>query len=313
MTTNLLEPFRLGVYFSERVWGRNSLAPWYSDHFDTPVGEAWLTGEQCVVETGPHAGKSLSQIEGEFGAALLGEGTGEFPLLVKMLFPEDKLSVQVHPNDAQAAMMGGEARGKTECWYVLEAEPGATLSLGLKPGTTTEMVRGALGTEAFEALLHEEPVAAGDLIFVEAGTVHAIGPGLVLLEVQQMSDTTYRLYDYGRPRELHLEDGMKVIRIENNSGKITAVKHGPFTTLIENEFFVVERLDVLGGSTREMHSGGTPDIVAGVVGKGVLISGETRLELRVGQAIVVPACCEEYSVEGECSFVRCSLPRGVRG
>jgi mannose-6-phosphate isomerase len=305
---NMLEPFRVGVYFSERVWGRHSLAPWYSNHFDTPVGEAWLTGEQCVVETGPHVGKSLSQMEHEFGKTLLGEGLDEFPLLVKMLFPEDKLSVQVHPDDALAAAMGGEARGKTECWYVLEAEPGATLSLGLKPGTTTEMVRDALGSEAFEALLHQEPVQAGDLIYVEAGTVHAIGPGLVLLEVQQMSDTTYRLYDYGRPRELHLEDGMKVIKIENNSRKIAPEQGVPFTKLIENEFFVVERWDVSAGGHFDVFCGGTPDIVVGLGGRGVIEHGGTRLELPAGQAIVIPACCKEYRVEGDCSFVRSRLP-----
>jgi mannose-6-phosphate isomerase len=308
ISADTLEPFRLGVYFSERVWGRHSLAPWYSNKFETPVGEAWLTGEQCVVETGPHAGKSLSQMEHEFGSALLGEGLDEFPLLVKMLFPEDKLSVQVHPDDALAAAIGGEARGKTECWYVLEAEPGATLSLGLKPGTTTEMVREALGSAAFEALLHEEPVVAGDLIFVEAGTVHAIGPGLVLLEVQQMSDTTYRLYDYGRPRELHLEDGMKVIRIENNSRKIAPERGVPFTRLIENEFFVVERWDVSAGSRFDVSCGGTPDIVVGLGGHGVIEHGERRLELLAGQAIVIPACSTEYRVEGACSFVRSRLP-----
>jgi mannose-6-phosphate isomerase len=312
ISRDTLAPFRLGVYFSERVWGRHSLAPWFSNKFETPVGEAWLTGEQCVVETGPHAGKSLAQMEHEFGAALLGEGLDEFPLLVKMLFPEDKLSVQVHPDDALAAAIGGEARGKTECWYVLEAEPGATLSLGLKPGTTTEMVRDALGSEAFEALLHEEPVAEGDLIFVEAGTVHAIGPGLVLLEVQQMSDTTYRLYDYGRPRELHLEDGMKVIKIENNSRKVTATRGVPCTTLIATKFFVVERWDISDGDSSSVESRGTPNILAGLRGRGMVVYGDTRIELPAGQAVVVPACCDNFVVEGECSFVRSSLPRPAR-
>lgn len=304
-----IEPFRLGVYFSERVWGRHSLAPWYSDTFEDPVGEAWLTGEQCIVETGPHAGNSLAQMEEQFHGALLGDELERFPLLVKILFPQDRLSVQVHPDDAHAAALGGDARGKTECWYVLEAEPDASLSLGLKAGTTTEMVRDALGSAAFEPLLHEEPVAAGDMIYVEAGTVHAIGRGLVLLEVQQMSDSTFRLYDYGRARELHLEEGMKVIKIENGSRKIRPRKSGACTKLIEAKYFTVERYDVSAASSQVLRGGGAPDCVVGLMGRGVVVHGETRLDLPVGQAIVIPACCREYSVEGECSFVRCGLPR----
>jgi mannose-6-phosphate isomerase len=303
-----LEPFRLGIYFSERVWGRHTLAPWYNNSFEEPVGEAWLTGEMCVVETGPHQRKCLAEMEHEFREQLLGDGPDRFPLLVKMLFPEEKLSVQVHPDDADAAALGGGARGKTECWYVLEAEPGATLSLGLKPGTTTEMVRAALGKEAFESLLHQEPVVAGDMVYVEAGTVHAIGHGLVLLEVQQASDTTYRLYDYGRPRELHLEDGMKVIKLKNGSGKIAPRKSDDCTELIDMKYFAVTHCDVPAGASHAVRSEQAPECVVALAGHGVVTHGETRVDLPVGHAVVIPACCAEYSVEGECSFVRCRVP-----
>jgi mannose-6-phosphate isomerase len=303
-----LEPFRLGVYFSERVWGRLSLAPWYSTSFTKPVGEAWLTGEMCVVETGPHERKCLAEMEHEFREQLLGEGFDHFPLLVKMLFPEEKLSVQVHPDDADAAEIGGSARGKTECWYVLEAEPGAALSLGLKPGTTKEMVHEALGSEAFEALLHQEPVVAGDMVYVEAGTVHAIGHGLVLLEVQQASDTTYRLYDYGRPRELHLEQGMKVIKLETGSGKVAPKVGEGCTELIQATYFSVSRCDVTAGDSFAVKGTGAPECVVGLAGSGVVVHGATRVDLSVGQAVVIPACCEGFSVEGECSFVRCGVP-----
>jgi mannose-6-phosphate isomerase len=307
MIEQKLEPFRLGIFFSERVWGRHDLAPWYSHPVTEPVGEAWLTGEQCVVETGAYAGKSLAQMQKDFGADFLGD-LDEFPLLVKILFPEDKLSVQVHPNDAHAAELGGNARGKTECWYVLEAAPDAALSLGVKPGTTREMVREALGKESFEALLHEEPVQAGDMIFVEAGTIHAIGPGLVILEVQQMSDSTFRLYDYGRPRELHLEEGMKAVKIENGSGKISPRRGHPCTELIRVKYFAVDRCDVAAGESYSVQGEGRPECVVGLSGKGVVVHGETRLDLPVGYAIVIPACCKEYSVEGECSFVRAHVP-----
>ncbi len=125
MTTSVA-PFRLKPWFSERVWGKRDLRPWYeSTGTSELVGEAWLTGPQCVVETGVFAGRTVASVATELG--------GEFPLLVKLLFPNEKLSVQVHPDDAQAQAVG-EARGKTECWYVLEAEPGATVALGLKPG-----------------------------------------------------------------------------------------------------------------------------------------------------------------------------------
>src|ERR1700722_20153482 len=126
MMTTKVAPFRLKPWFSERPWGKRDLRPWFADTGTTElVGEAWLTGPQCVVETGPLAGQTLASVAGKLG--------GEFPLLVKILFPADKLSVQVHPDDAQAKAMG-ETRGKTECWYVLEAEPGATVALGLKAG-----------------------------------------------------------------------------------------------------------------------------------------------------------------------------------
>ena len=138
-------PFRLRPFFSERVWGKKSLAPWFpSTGTSEPVGEAWLTGPQCEIETGPMAGWTLERAARELGPALLGEsGEQEFPLLIKLLFPNDKLSVQVHPDDAQAQAMG-QPRGKTECWYVLEAEPGAAVALGLMDGTDAEQIRRAI-------------------------------------------------------------------------------------------------------------------------------------------------------------------------
>src|ERR1700677_1254368 len=131
--TPRLAPFRLAPWFSERVWGRRDLRPWYTSTGTTePVGEAWLTGPACIVETGPLAGRTLASVMAKESEALLGPASGpEFPLLVKLLFPNDKLSVQVHPDDAQAQALG-HTRGKTECWYVLEAETGATVALGLK-------------------------------------------------------------------------------------------------------------------------------------------------------------------------------------
>ena len=249
MTNRKLGPFRLAPWFSPRPWGRKDLRPWYADTGTTePVGEAWLTGPESVVETGAFAGKTLAAVAAEAGEGLLGAGGGtEFPLLVKLLFPNDKLSVQVHPDDAHAQAMG-QPRGKTECWYVLEAEPGATIMLGLKPGATADVVRAAIAAGTMEEWMEFVPVAVGDMVFVDAGTVHAIGPGVVLLETQQTSDTTFRMYDYGRPRELHVEQALKVMKTETAAGKVAPRAMDGFVRLIEQKYFVVDRYDVAAGS-----------------------------------------------------------------
>ena len=163
-------------------------------------------------------------------------GGVEFPLLVKLLFPEDKLSVQVHPDDAQAQAMG-QPRGKTECWYVLEAEPGATIALGLKPGATADAVRAAIAAGTLEEWMEWVPVAVGDMVFVDAGTVHAIGPGVVLLETQQTCDITFRMYDYGRPRELHVEQALRVMKTEDGGGEGCAEEDGRICAADRAEVF----------------------------------------------------------------------------
>ena len=172
--------------------------------------------------------------------------TAEFPLLVKLLFPSDKLSVQVHPDDAHAQAMG-QPRGKTECWYVLEAEPGATIALGMKTGATAEVVRAAIAAGTMEEWMEWVPVSVGDMVFVDAGTVHAIGPGVVLLETQQTCDITFRMYDYGRPRELHVEQALGVMKMKTAAGKVAPVKMDGFVRLIEQKYFVVDRYDVAAG------------------------------------------------------------------
>jgi mannose-6-phosphate isomerase len=236
-------PFRLAPYFRTRVWGFNDLSPWYDYKTDgEPIGEVWLTGEMCTAETGPLTGQSLKEITAAHGEALLGQSHAgeEFPLLVKVLFPKEKLSVQVHPDDVLAQKFG-EPRGKTECWYALDAQPGAEVALGLKPGVTPKQVRAAIEESRLEELLACVPVNKGDMIFVDAGTVHAIGPGAVLLETQQTSDLTYRMYDYGRPRELHLEKSFEAMRLATGSGKMTPKNVNGHSILIDQKYFRVER------------------------------------------------------------------------
>ena len=172
---------KLQAHAVEKPWGRTDLASVFGGPSSTPIGEIWFEGP---------AAQNL-------------------PLLVKYIFTSEKLSVQVHPDDEQARGRG-LPRGKNECWYILDAEEGATLGLGLKAPTQPEKLRAAAVDGSIEELMHWQPVAPGDFYYVPAGTVHAIGAGIMLLELQQNADVTYRLYDYGRPRELHLDDGIAV-------------------------------------------------------------------------------------------------------
>jgi mannose-6-phosphate isomerase len=299
-----IEPFRLKPWFSERVWGKKSLKPWYQTTGTTErVGEAWLTGPQCEVETGLFEGDTLAEVGAELGA--------EFPLLVKILFPEEKLSVQVHPDDAQAKAMG-ETRGKTECWYVLEAEPGATVALGLKQGVGPKEVEASVADGTMESLMEHVPVSVGDMLFVDAGTVHAIGPGVVLLETQQTSDVTYRLYDYGRPRELHLEKGLQVMKEKTAAGKIAPKAMDGFTRLIEQQYFVVDRFELTAGETTLTLDG--PGCLVGLAGSGVVRCEDEEVELKAAQAVVVPLGSGPLMVSGTgLSFVRCVAPVVAKG
>jgi mannose-6-phosphate isomerase len=293
-------PFRLKPWFSERPWGRKDLLPWYADTGTTAlVGEAWLTGPQCLVETGILKGRTLASVASELD--------GEFPLLVKLLFPAEKLSVQVHPDDAQAAALG-ETRGKTECWYVLEAELGAAVALGLKDGADAAVVRAAVADGTMEDLLEWVPVSVGDMLFVDAGTVHAIGPGVVLLETQQTSDVTYRLYDYGRPRELHLDKGLQVMKPKTAAGKIAPKKMDGFTRLIEQRYFVVDRFDVAAGDAVQVAMDGAGCLVT-LSGSGVVRRGGDEVKLVPAEAVVVPAGEHVTMQTGSgISFMRCVAP-----
>jgi mannose-6-phosphate isomerase len=296
-----LAPFRLKPWFSERVWGKRDLRPWYADTGTTElVGEAWLTGPQCVVETGKLEGRTFASVAEELG--------GEFPLLVKLLFPNEKLSVQVHPDDEQAQTFG-EVRGKTECWYVLEAEPGAAVALGLKDGAGKEQVAAAIADGTMESLMEWVPVDVGDMLFVDAGTVHAIGPGVVLLETQQTSDVTYRLYDYGRPRELHLEKGLAVMKSKTQAGKVKPREMSGFTRLIEQKYFAVDRFE-LGKMDEARVSMEGQGCLVGLKGTVSVITPGDEVELVPGQAVVIPNGVAEVIVEAErgASFVRCFAP-----
>lgn len=311
--TDQISPFLLQPLFSERPWGRADLSPWYGiQEVGTtaePIGEAWLTGPKCVAAGGALAGQTLQAIAEVHGEALLGEWRAEkeFPLLLKLLFPDAKLSVQVHPDDEQARAMG-QPRGKTECWYVVDAVPGATVACGLRDGVQPEQMRAAAqdgaAEGAMESLLRFLPVTTGDMVFVDAGTVHAIGPGVTLLETQQTSDTTFRLYDYGRPRELHLQQGIAVSRAETRAGKVEPTATGRGTQLIEEKYFTVDRFALRAGESLELaDAAGRPHCFTTLEGAGALESAGGIGRLQKAAATVVPASCGAITLTAERDLV----------
>jgi len=242
----LLSPFRIEPRFVTRVWGSRDLRPWFDRTADgDPLGEVWLTGDECLVATGAHAGKTLGALFAEAPEQLLGKGAAASgsPLLLKVIFAREKLSVQVHPDDALAQKYG-QPRGKTECWYALAAEPGAQVAAGLKPGVALDQVRAGIANGTLEESLQVLDVAAGDMVYVDAGTVHAIWPGSVLLEAQQNCDLTYRMYDYGRPRELHVEKSLEATRLTTRAGKVPPRTLADRTILVDESYFCVERIPV---------------------------------------------------------------------
>lgn len=247
-----LSPFRIAPTFVGRVWGFRDLRPWYDQEVGEespagpqPIGEVWLTGDECRVATGPHTGKSLAALFYEQAEALLGNRapSSGSPLLLKVIFAREKLSVQVHPDD-ELARKYGHPRGKTECWYALSAEQGARVAVGLKPGTSDDDVRAGIRNGTLENSLQILPVKAEDMILVDAGTVHAIWPGSILLETQQNSDVTYRMYDYGRPRELHIAKSLEAMRRTTRAGKVAPQVLGDRTILVKHDYFCVERIPV---------------------------------------------------------------------
>jgi mannose-6-phosphate isomerase len=252
---------RLEPFFSPRIWGQRSLAPWYPDkvNLKEPLGEAWLTAFESRVANGPLAGKTLRESWHAMPAEWRGARhatLAEFPVLIKFIFPNDKLSIQVHPDDAYAAKHEQSAggRGKTEMWHMVCAQRGAEIMVGLRPGVSKEVFLQALTANTVESLLVHLPVQAGDTYFVPAGTQHAIGPGMVICEIQEYSDLTYRVYDYGRvdssgkPRELHIAKALEVTNFSGGSGgKIEPLAlHSPDANkhlLAACEFFATERWD----------------------------------------------------------------------
>ena len=300
-----LAPFRIEPSFVGRVWGFRDLRPWYDKVAgDEPIGEAWLTGDQCLVGTGAYAGKTLGSLFPEAPEIMLGRKApdGASPLLIKVIFAKEKLSVQVHPDD-RLAQKYGQPRGKTECWYALAADEGAQVAAGLKPGVTLEQIKDEIHAGTLEESLNVVDVAAGDMVFVDAGTVHAIWPGSILLETQQNCDLTYRMYDYGRPRELHIEKSLEATRLVTRAGKVPAKEMEDRTILLDVEYFRIERIPVNGSrSSASLADADRPEpglaFLFAAAGTGKIVGqGFEPVELPARGIVAVPAASPQFTIE----------------
>ncbi|HTK10818.1 MAG TPA: type I phosphomannose isomerase catalytic subunit [Ktedonobacteraceae bacterium] len=320
-----LYPIRLQASLHETLWGGRNLERdgWkLLPQANEAIGEAWETEISTVVQNGRYAGSSLGMLVEQLGSDLLGEQVcrvfGErFPLLAKFIDANAQLSVQVHPKDEYAAIHEGGKLGKTEYWYILAAEPEAKIVYGFKTPTNREAVRQAIESVTLDTLLQEVSVEAGDIIFVPAGTVHAIGNGIVLYELQEYSDVTYRMYDYGRlsatgkPRELHIEKSLEVAHYEVpaqvKARAVTAGSNGSYQQryLVACKYFVSCELLLREQSNEPgIFSGSTAQscIILSSLGAEVQVSyGENLQEserLKRGETMVLPAKLGEYRIAG---------------
>src|SRR6266851_4683532 len=306
-----LYPLLMTPLFDPRPWGTHDLSPIYPQQFKEKIGESWLTGDHCKVQNGPLAGKSLAELASQYKRELVGEAPADdsrFPLLAKFLFPHEKLSIQVHPDDDDARAIG-QPWGKTECWYVAQAEPGAEIGLGLKSGVTVAQFEQAIGENRAEESLNWIKVFTGDMIYVVGGTVHTLGPGSIIVETQQQSDTTFRLYDYGRPRELHLQQGLRVIKEKARSGKVRPRSfpgldrngNHPYP-LVASTYFVVQRFDLEKTDVAEFtaRDHNSVQVVVGIDGAGVLEAPDCDpIHFGKGDAVVVPAAVPQFRIQAQ--------------
>ncbi len=278
----------------ERIWGRTDLDAWYGDaalQHTAPLGEAWLSDMGCEVEGGSTLG---SRIEAD-RTGMLGDAAGSSPILAKLLFTAAPLSIQVHPTDAAARSSGVAASGKDEAWLVLDAVPDAAVWAGFTAQVTPARLRAAIVDESVLTLLRQIKVQAGDTVQVPAGTVHAIGAGLVLLEVQDPVDVTYRLYDYGRPRPLQVEEALAVANLDAASTPAAnpADWFPDGRVLARAPRFIAERHTIGQGLT--LQPDGRRYHILVPLAPGVLLN---QRELRRGVAAFVPASGRPVTLGG---------------
>lgn len=311
-------PLKTSPVFKNYIWGGNNIKKIYSKNTpEPPVAESWEISAhpdgECLIANGEYKGKTINEVSELMGSDFLGKSIkkGEkFPLLLKILDACDRLSVQVHPSDEYARINENGEKGKTEAWYILSAEKGASLIYGFKENVTKEIFEKAINEGKCEDCLNKVECAPGDVFYIPSGTVHAVGKGLMIAEIQQSSNTTYRVFDYNRRdkngnlRELHIKKALDVCNFKSSAGKEKTVgkaeKIGDNTLLhiIDNEFFVFEKLCIEKRMVCK-----TEDLLHLLFienGEGS-VGGES---FKKGDSILIPAGMNEYEIKGNCSVLK---------
>ncbi|AKU26716.1 mannose-6-phosphate isomerase, class I [Geobacillus stearothermophilus] len=314
------EPIFLTPVFQERIWGGTKLAERFG--YDIPssqTGECWAVSAhphgQTVVARGPFAGMTLGQLWEERRDLFGHFPSDRFPLLTKILDANADLSVQVHPDDEYAKTHEGGELGKTECWYIIDCKPGAELIYG-HYAETKEQLRAMMEAGEWERLLRKVPIRPGDFFYVPSGTIHALCEGTLVLETQQSSDTTYRVYDYdrvdsqGRRRELHLDKAIDVTTVPHRDidirPHVAEFPGATVTTFVEGDYFGVQKWDVRGAFESEQAK---PFLIVSILeGEGELVrKGQTYL-LRRGDHFILPHQFGRFTIRGSLQAIA-SWPR----
>lgn len=310
----MLYPLTFRPIFKDRVWGGRELERLYGKKIptDQPIGEAWeisdRPGDASVVTNGPLAGKSLRWLMENHSAEILGNARpaaeGRFPLLCKILDAREKLSLQVHPPASKAAELKGEP--KTEMWFIADAAPGASLYVGLKRGVTRAEFEKKITDGSVADCFHKIPVKAGDTMFLPSGRVHAIGDGLVIFEIQQNSDTTYRVFDWnrmgldGKPREMHVAQSLVSIDFNDFEPKLVGTaftQDGQIQkrSLVKDPLFNVEAWKFSAGASASLKSKKL-QIVAATNGAVEIKSGTMMANLSAGDFSLIPASLDQTEI-----------------
>jgi len=316
-------PYRFAPIYVEKIWGGRSLERFFARGLPpgAKIGESWeladLDAGTSVVANGPLAGTTLTELTRRLGPDLLGEARpledGRFPLLLKLLDANDILSLQVHP-DAEAAAGIPDAALKTECWYILDSR-GGYIFKGLLADVTLEQFRQAIAGDTVENLVRRYDLSAGDFHYLPAGTVHAIGPGVLVAEVQTPSDTTYRVTDWGRGREIHVEMSMQCIHFAPADDNVPGADG---ETLLVTEFFTVAKRDLSAGQAYCPPAGRCTALMmlsGGGAGTELHHAGETEptTNLAAGDTVLLPASLRRAALRDStgCSFLEITLPEGT--
>jgi mannose-6-phosphate isomerase len=319
---NLMYPMILAPRFDPKIWGGRRLETVLGKHLpdEHRFGESLESDGESRILNGLLAGNSIRDLIRMNAASVLGtrglEASGDFedfPLLAKFIDASDILSVQVHPNDEEALPLG--KRGKTEAWHVIAAEPDSMLITGLKPGVSSGDIAQAITDVTLDELVIAQPVTAGDTLLIPAGTIHAIGSGVLLYEIQQASDVTYRMYDWGRiddagnPRELHVRESLEVVKPDLRADRIASLGFAPGRTMLTAcRFFALERWDLPLQSAAIPLDGSSFRLISSIAGEARVSLGDAEIDLHVGQTVLVPAASETVNVTGTATLLVSYVP-----